>query len=123
LFDSLLCDFILLQEQREAARKALDDFLNLTGHFRKVILPDGNASKAEVTAWWRSKQPSHCLREMGLWCSALGSSQGQTERYWATPSRQVVPIRASLHAETKQLITSVACNWRLLYPDVSAGCD
>ena len=116
--DDFIPVFWPMQEQRAPARKALEAYLELKDPFHNVVLPESSATKAEVTSWWRTRQPSHSLREMGLWCCALGSSQGQSERYWALVSRQVQPIRNALKPQTKELITSIACNWRLLYPDV-----
>ena len=63
-------------------------------------------------------QPSHLLAELGLHLGTCAGSQGMSERSWARLSRQCVPIRANLTADTKAKLMQLATNWSLLYPDV-----
>ena len=109
---------VCVQADRRAARAMLDSYCNKRGAYAALSYPKWDSSKQEVLAFFRIGQPSHLLAELGLHLGTCAGSQGMSERSWARLSRQCVPIRANLTADTKAKLMQLATNWSLLYPDV-----
>ena len=73
-----------------------------------------------VVKFFQVVQPSHMVRALGLHMACLRGSQGQTERLWASLSRQAQPMRNALLATTKACLCNIHQNWRLICPDAPA---
>ena len=97
---------------------SVDAYCNKRGAYAALAFPKWDSSRQEVLAFFRIGQPSHLLAKLGLHLGTCAGSQEMSERSWARLTRQCVPIRANLTADTKTKLMQLATNWSLLYPDV-----
>jgi hypothetical protein len=108
------------ERKRTHATQAFHDYLLLQGAFHDLPLPDPEASDEVALRWWRTQQPSTALAEVAVWLASMRLSQGESERQWATLSRQTIPIRSSMGSVTKQRIVNVVYNAQLLLTGLPA---